>query len=446
MRGFKVPRPSGAESDSAHAAEHVVPRPLCPLTELVAHTPATVGGPWHLLADHSRMVGDLAADFAAPFGGSGLARLAGYLHDAGKATDVVQRRFRELRDGTGAHRPPLGVPHKVEGAQLMAALLQEKEPLVLSGYLVNYGHHSGIPAKAAAETMTQVLAAWRQPELTAEITARMASLLTRNLDHLVSSATLPTYVAEAAEAGNWVPLDLFTRMCHSTLVDADFLDTAAHFGGQSQPWRTPAFGMQRWLDQFRTYYEARFTGAQPSALNAVRRRVFDALRRGSAGAASARHLPVARADRDGQDDGICRVCAPSCRPLRQGAGDRGRAVHDDHDPERRGLSGSIRRPLRVPARARPTRRRRVEARRTGRHLVKRRPRLAVPLHLPPPSGSKGSQVVWAAPGGGIEAGELPLDALRRELLEETGFVLAVDPPHVWHQEVETPASLSATRV
>jgi CRISPR-associated endonuclease/helicase Cas3 len=276
MRGFKVPRPSGAESHGTHAAEHVVPRPLCPLTELVAHTPATLGGPWHLLADHSRMVGDLAADFAAPFGGSGLARLAGYLHDAGKATDVVQRRFRELQDVTGSTRPPLGVPHKVEGAQLMAALLRGEEPLALSGYLVNYGHHSGIPAKAAAETMTQVLAAWRQPELTAEIAACMASLTNKNLDDLVSSATLPAHVAEAAEAGNWAPLDLFTRMCHSTLVDADFLDTAAHFGGQPQPWRTPAFGMQRWLDQFRTYYEARFTGAQPSALNAVRRRVFDA--------------------------------------------------------------------------------------------------------------------------------------------------------------------------
>ena len=55
--------------------------------------------------------------------------------------------------------------------------------------------------------------------------------------------------------------------------------------------------------------------------------------------------------------------------------------------------------------------------------------------VPHPAVPVDAPGLWAAPGGGVEPGESALEALRRELLEETGFVLDSPPPHIWHQQI-----------
>lgn len=49
------------------------------------------------------------------------------------------------------------------------------------------------------------------------------------------------------------------------------------------------------------------------------------------------------------------------------------------------------------------------------------------------------EVIWAPPGGGLEVGETPVEAVVRELIEEVGYRASADEVrHVWHQEVVSP--------
>lgn len=292
MVGIKV---SGKGKPTEEAPVPI--RPLCVRSELVAHTPASAAGGWHLLGDHLRGVGDLASEFAAPFGGEAMAGLAGYLHDAGKAVDEVQRRFRVIGFQDGPRRERLGVPHKVEGALLMASLLDHKHrALALAGYLMNFGHHSGIPAQTDPATITNLLRAHHRPEETVPLLNAVKTLVGRDFDSLVRACTLPDHVASSIEDGDLRGLELFTRMCHSALVDADFLDTSAHFAGRLEPWRSKLHGMPAWLERFKSHYSMRFRDAPPTELNQVRGRVLDACV-----AAAHRDLPA----------GIYRLPAPT---------------------------------------------------------------------------------------------------------------------------------------
>lgn len=249
-------------------------RPLCPLADLIAHTPSP-NGRWHSLGAHSRDVGDLAAEFAESFGASDFARLLGYLHDAGKATDDIQQRLRARALDRGERRRPLGSPHKMEGAALAAAALGAENHLATWAYLACYGHHGGIPSRRDPVTHDDVRRALAQPEALTPLRELMDHVTATDLSALALRCQTPARLLADCSKG-LSHFELFTRMCHSTLVDADFLDTAAHFQDRDSVWQGAQRGMPFLRDVFMGTYVRRYADAPDTALNRIRGEVLAA--------------------------------------------------------------------------------------------------------------------------------------------------------------------------
>lgn len=248
-------------------------RPLCVAADLVAHTPSP-SGRWHSLASHSRDVGDLAGEFGATFGAAEVCRLAGYVHDAGKAVDQVQTA---LRAAAIDQRRRLGVPHKVEGAQLAAALFgASRLPLASCLALVSLGHHRGIPSWTSESSVrSMVTGAIAHTDELSKLKELMSGLVGFDLDDIARECALPVRVWQpGAPSVDRRQLDMFTRMCHSTLVDADSLDTARHFGDHARPWQGRTYGMSRLRDTFMANYHRRYASDDDSEINRFRRLVF----------------------------------------------------------------------------------------------------------------------------------------------------------------------------
>ena len=148
----------------------------------------------------------MARRFGAEFGAPEAAYAVGLLHDAGKISLSWQRRLLNLEQKV----PTPMVDHKEFGTRI--AIRVAKTP----GALAVHGHHGGIP--------NVPMCARGEPDAVL-------------LEQLI--AEVPE-VADLLECGEHVPagwaisrevVEFGTRMLHSALVDADYLDTAAHFAG-----------------------------------------------------------------------------------------------------------------------------------------------------------------------------------------------------------------------
>jgi CRISPR-associated helicase Cas3/CRISPR-associated endonuclease Cas3-HD len=179
---------------------------------------------WEPLREHLTLVADRAAGFAEPFNAATEAQAAGLLHDVGKYSEKFLLRLENRAKG---------LDHWSLGAWMA---LKEYKLNGAAAALAIQGHHLGLPEAGASldglrDLEPKKLAAHHPQGLT--LTEPDPSVLLRRLSD--DGIALPAVERSCldAEASRLARM-LQVRMLFSTLVDADFIETEAHFEGQRE--------------------------------------------------------------------------------------------------------------------------------------------------------------------------------------------------------------------
>jgi CRISPR-associated helicase Cas3/CRISPR-associated endonuclease Cas3-HD len=192
-----------------------------PIEKYLAHSKNTTGDDDPLL-NHLRKVADRAAGFAELFRAAKEAELAGLLHDLGKYGDLFQARL------AGKER---GIDHWSSGA--WQALLKYKSNGMASALAIQ-GHHIGLQ-KAEPDALKQL-----NPDKMSHYHPLGLRLSDSDVTNLITrlesdGLQLPDAINSSIYAGLQAPpaaAMMDVRMLYSALVDADFIETEAHFTGK----------------------------------------------------------------------------------------------------------------------------------------------------------------------------------------------------------------------
>jgi len=176
-----------------------------------AHTP-NAAGRWHGLVEHLEGSAERAECFGAGLGAPEAAHYLGLWHDIGKYSGMFQAYLQACATGKG--RRGAGGDHKAAGAELAY-----KHVGLLA--MAAQGHHGGLRAREGAAGLRAWLAERATDPGAVQSLARASAEIV-NLEPR-EPVDLPEWLDDPLAA------ETFVRLMFSALVDADFLDTEAHF-------------------------------------------------------------------------------------------------------------------------------------------------------------------------------------------------------------------------
>jgi len=189
---------------------------------IYAHS-ANANGDWHPLQEHLTSVAKLAGQFSNNLAWQDEVCLAGLLHDLGKYADRFQARLR----GSDS-----GLDHWSQGAWVALA-----EHQAIAAALAIQGHHVGLQRadKDALRRMNLQGLTQNHPFRLALSDADHLLLKQRaEADGLFFQTPEQTALSPKNGMAYAVANMLDVRLLFSCLVDADFLDTEAHFEGNAK--------------------------------------------------------------------------------------------------------------------------------------------------------------------------------------------------------------------
>lgn len=176
---------------------------------------------WHLLKDHLSSVAQIAQNFASGLPWEKEAYLAGLYHDLGKYGDLFQERLQ------GKER---GLDHWSSGAWTVL-----KDYRAIAAAMAIQGHHLGLQQgdKKSLKGL-QLTTLEHDHPLRKRLTTTGNEVLKERLQMDGLSPAMHTITQCSADLAVTLPRMLDIRLLFSALVDADFLDTEAHFKGNEQ--------------------------------------------------------------------------------------------------------------------------------------------------------------------------------------------------------------------
>lgn len=230
------------------------------LRDLVAHSAPEGGGRPQSLHAHARNVAEMAGDFARLFDSEEIARWLGWWHDAGKADAGIQAYLK----GEGQSRDHSSV-----------GMLAVPGEMSLLAHNVA-GHHGGLRNQTGEHSLKGRIQRKKDDARIQRVLAKVRPQVephapTLRRDHL------PDFLRSAnGRASTLRRYDFWLRMLHSTLVDADCLDTERHFTPDRFAAREVSISIEDLWSLFQENQYAFMDSAAATTVNRRRRDVYEA--------------------------------------------------------------------------------------------------------------------------------------------------------------------------